>query len=208
MRETRNLFEQMNSSAYQDSTDPFAALYEAAHFSNAGTPTINAEDDVEGTGHANEGEFSKSTHKLTPEEMELQRAEAMDGADDAGEQERYGAISGLGGGRQGEAEVPLDYDNDADLAVDYDPLSGEELDRYPADAPLGDDEFEADNAFNNPEDPEAVLGETEPGVGGEEDLGTQSTKLASSLQQDIISQLLKNPMNNDELMSFLKSKLV
>ena len=196
----RNLFEQLNFSAYANTTDPFSVIVEAGHFGNLEDyATASSEEDPE-TGSFREGEPSKIEHKLTDEELEAEREKANAPED---ERDFEGAITGLGHGRKRDTEVPLEYNNDADIAVSYDPWSEEEVNREPI---IGDElESDYETPLTDEEDID-VLGETEPGPGGEEDLGTPSTKLPNTKQAELAAKL-DTPMNNKELLALLADYL-
>ena len=202
--EKRSLFEQMNTSAYKDTTDPFSALYEAGHFGNAEEfATASSETDPD-TGAWRNGEPAKISHKLTSDEEEAQRS-ALNEPENEKDFEQ--PITGSGLGRNGDQEVPLHYDNDADIAVSYDPWSEEEVNQEAVgvdDTPtLETDELDD---YNNMEDPEAILGDKEPGPGGEPDLGTSVTKLPNAKQEELIAKL-DSPLTNKELMQVLADYL-
>ena len=206
--EKRNLFEQMNASAYDNSTDPFSFLSEAGHFSNAADYTGIAGDADPDTESWREGEPAKLSHKLTPEEIESWRHKLEN--DEAGTEADFEQpISGVGHGRQRNQEVPLKYGLDADkVSVTYDPLDDEgiETGRFAPEEDKNQVEDDIDHYFSNLDDPDAILGEHEPGPGGEEDTGTVSTKLPSGAQVELTTKL-QSPMTNKELLKVLVASL-
>ncbi len=206
-----NLFEQMNASAYKDSTNPFDALYEAGHFGNvADYTTASSEEDPE-NGSFREGEPAKKIHNMTQAEIEAQRQKLIDDEEaenKLGQQEHVvDPEDQFGFGRfesDENTEVPLEYRPDMEAAIN--PEDEETFGSF-SDEAMPDTEFNSDNAFNDLDNPEAVMGDLEPGPGGPADTGTPSIKLPTTFQNELIKQLLDNPMTKDELMTFLKSKL-
>lgn len=72
----QSLFESFNDKSYENTTDPFGSILEGPKFSFGDAPSINGDYEEDGSiGKENEGEFSKSTHTLTPEEEEAAREE-------------------------------------------------------------------------------------------------------------------------------------
>jgi hypothetical protein len=75
----RHLFENFNATAYDNTTDPYAAIFEGPKFTfgNTNKDTMSG-DSEEGdeVGRVNHGEPIASFHTLTPEEEEKARKEA------------------------------------------------------------------------------------------------------------------------------------
>ena len=196
--EKRNLFEQMNTSAYENSTDPFAALYEAGHFGNLDAHQTATSDEDPETGSFRNGEPAKITHKMTPEEMERQRNES-NGLDTEAEFET--PISGSGRSRKNE-EVPLEYHAEVDGASDID---GDRLEGFDTVSDLDDIDSDYDTKLTDDtfgEDDADIFGYGEPGPGGEAG-GTVSTKLPTTLQSELADVLDNNALNRDELLAVL-----
>jgi len=220
----RHLFEQANEVSYKDTTDPFGALYEAGHFGNVADYTAASSTEDPDTGSFREGEPAKSIHNMTQAAIEAQREKMLadeEAENTKGEQEPYEYTGGSFARLSGEPnlitddeEVPLSYDPDADIAVEYDfddpETLGDETERYSPNLETNPDvsDPDGDNLFNDLDNPEAVMGDKEPGPGGPADTGTPSVSLSQQeVIAELIQQLTKNPTNNKELMDFLKSKL-
>ena len=178
----QTIFESFNASAYDDTTDPYAALVEGPKFTFGDNRASATEDEAEDTGLALDGDPTRSSIGLTPEREEAQRKAAEES-----EEELSSILP---------PEEGSDLESQADdFLAKYDPMAATDLSSYGQDAlnhtvDIGDfdvvddadgDEFSISGRRivlpeEEPEDlpgedqfgldnPDAVLGDKEPGSG-------------------------------------------
>jgi len=186
----KHLFENFNTSAYDNTTDPYASILEGPKFTfgNTNKDIVNGEsEEGDEVGRVNDGDAKASFHTLTPEEEEKARKEANnltgrelsdddDGPSDLDRQadeflrKHYDPLEAI----HSKYKANSDAMNHVDDLGDFDIASRDgELDDTAGEFGMGGyeivtptpmpDELEGEEQFGL-DNPEGVLGDEEPPV--------------------------------------------